>query len=122
APPPGPPPRPRALLGEPLVERFWRVYEEVRAQSGTVDFPLTFERFQVDLQNSTLLARVRTLIMDYPFAESLYPAARATLRYLDAIGLPTIVSDGDAIYQPRKIERSGLAAAVGGRVLIYIHK
>jgi FMN phosphatase YigB (HAD superfamily) len=112
-----------ALLGQQLTEQFWRVYEEVRGQTGTVDFPFTFEHFRPYLHDDdATLARVRSIIMDYPFRDRLYPATLATLRYLRAVGLTTIVSDGDSIYQPRKIELSGLAAAVEGRVLIYIHK
>jgi FMN phosphatase YigB (HAD superfamily) len=112
----------RALLGEPRTERFWRVYEDVRKQTGTVDYPETIEYFRYELHDNTLLERVRTLIMDYPFAERLYPGALDTLAYLRRIAFPTIVSDGDDIYQPHKIERAGLAAAVAGHVLIYLHK
>ncbi len=112
----------RALLGEELNQRFWQVYEEVRGGTGTVDFPLTFERFRPYLQSDEQLARVRSLIMDYPFAERLYPGALSLLRYVRSIAFPSIVSDGDNVYQPRKIEGSGLAAAVDGHVLIYIHK
>jgi FMN phosphatase YigB (HAD superfamily) len=60
--------------------------------------------------------------MDYPFDRRLYPETLATLRYLKTIGLPTIVSDGDSVYQARKIERSGLAEAVDWQVVIYAHK
>ncbi len=112
----------RAFLGESLVERFWVVYEGVRGLRGTVDFPLTFERFREDLPDGATLERVRSIIMDYPFAEHVYPATLSTLRYLRRIGLPAIVSDGDSVYQPRKIERSKLADAVEGRVLVYVHK
>src|SRR5579884_2581788 len=112
----------RALLGEELNERFWRIYEEVRADTGTVDYPLTIERFRPYAQNDEQLDRVRTLIMDYPFAERVYPGALSLLRYVRGIAFPTIVSDGDSVYQPRKIERSGLAAAVEGHVLVYVHK
>ena len=112
----------QALLGEEMAERFWRIYEEVRKQTGTVDYPETIEYFRYELHDNALLERVRTLIMDYPFAEHLYPGALDTLAHLRSIAFPTIVSDGDDIYQPLKIERAGLAAAVGGNVLIYLHK
>jgi FMN phosphatase YigB (HAD superfamily) len=112
----------RALLGESRAERFWRVYEDVRNQTGTVDYPETIEYFRYELHDNALLERVRTLIMDYPFADRLYPGALTTLAYLRRIAFPTIVSDGDDIYQPRKIEGAGLAAAVGEHVLIYLHK
>lgn len=110
------------ILDEELVERFWQVYEEVRAERGTVDFPLTLERFRVVCPDASQQERLRALVMDYPFAERLYPAALETLAYLRSIGMPTIVSDGDEVYQWLKIERSGLAKAVEGHVAVYVHK
>jgi FMN phosphatase YigB (HAD superfamily) len=112
----------RALLGERLAARFWEDYEAVRQEVDGVDLPLTFERFRADCPDATLHARVASTVMDYPFAERLYPETLATLAYLRGIGLPVILSDGDNAYQPRKIEGSGLAAAVDGRVAIYLHK
>ena len=112
----------RTLLGDDLTERFWQFYEEVRAKTGTVDYPLALESFAGEVGDADLMARVRDAVMDYPFAQRLYPGALAALEHLSTLGLPAIVSDGDMVYQPMKIEQSGLAAAVGGRVLIYVHK
>src|SRR5439155_14220188 len=103
-------------------ERFWQEYEEVRRLTGVVDLPLTFERFASSVPRAGVIDQVRALVMDYPFERRLYPDTLDTLRYLRAIGLPTIVSDGDTAYQPRKIERSGLAEAVNWQVVIYAHK
>ncbi len=111
-----------ALLGKPLLEQFWSVYEEVRVLTGSVDFPLTIERYRAYLPDEPVLRKLRNIIMDYPFASRLYPDSLATLEYLKAFALPAIVSDGDSIYQPCKIAASGLAAAVDWRVLVYIHK
>lgn len=112
----------RELLGDGLAKRFWTVYEDVRGETGTVDYPLTLERFRPDCPDTALLERVRAALLDYPFAERLYPDTRATLAHLREIGEPAIVSDGDQVYQTRKIELSGLSAAVEGRVLVYVHK
>ncbi len=112
----------RALLGADLTARFWALYEDVRGETGTVDYPLTLERFRVACPDAALLARARALILDYPFATRVYPGALATLDHLRQIGVPAIVSDGDAVYQARKIAHSGLGAAVAERVLIYVHK
>jgi FMN phosphatase YigB (HAD superfamily) len=112
----------RALLGQELSERFWQEYEEVRHLTGVVDLPLTFERCAPWLPNAGLVQQVETLVMDYPFERRLYPDTLETLRYLRAIGMPSIVSDGDTVYQPRKIERSGLAEAVNWQVVVYAHK
>jgi FMN phosphatase YigB (HAD superfamily) len=112
----------RTILGEPLAERFWAVYEEVRALTGTVDFPLTLTRFRPLCPDAVRFERASALIMEYPFATRLYPDTLETLRHLRQIGKPDIVSDGDQQYQPMKIEWSGLLAAVEGRLLIYVHK
>jgi FMN phosphatase YigB (HAD superfamily) len=111
-----------ALLGSELNARLWEIYEEVRRDTHVVDYPLTFDRFAAVCPDAALVARGRALVMDYPFAACLYPETLATLAHLRTIGQPAILSDGDAVYQPRKIERSGLAAVCDGRVLIYVHK
>ncbi|MEO7000170.1 MAG: HAD family hydrolase [Ktedonobacterales bacterium] len=109
-------------FGEETRARFWAVYEAVREETGTVDLPLTFERLRPSLPDEQTFEQLRAVIMDYPFETQLYPNTLATLRHLHAIGLPVIVSDGDSSYQPRKIDRSGLADAVDNQVIIYIHK
>ncbi len=110
------------LLGDAMAETFWREYEAVRTQTGTVDLPLTFERFDERHPDPVSAARLRSIIMDYPFAKRVFPETMATIAYLKTLGLPTIVSDGDSVYQPHKIEQSGLAAAVNWQVVIYVHK
>jgi FMN phosphatase YigB (HAD superfamily) len=111
-----------SLLGTVLLQQFWSVYEEVRVLTGTVDFPLTCERFRRYLPDEQVERQLLSIIMHYPFADRLYPESAATLEYLKTIGLPAIVSDGDTIFQPLKICESGLASAVDWRVLIYVHK
>jgi hypothetical protein len=111
-----------SLLGTVLLQRFWSVYEEVRVLTGTVDFPLTCERFRRYLPDEHAERQLLSIIVQYPFADRLYPESMATLKYLKTIALPAIASDGDTIYQPLKIYGSGLAAAVDWRVLIYVHK
>jgi hypothetical protein len=110
------------ILGPELTHRFWMTYEQVRKDADTVDLPLTFERFEQYCPDPGTMAQIRAAVMGYPFATRLYPETLETLRYLHEIGTPVIVSDGDTVYQPLKIERSGLQAAVNGQVVIYIHK
>jgi len=113
----------REILGDALAERYWAIYEEVRTSTnGTVDLPETFKRLRSELPDDATYERAYAAVMDYPFADDLYPASLDVLRRLSSVGEPVIVSDGDHVYQPRKIERSGLAAAVHGQVVIYSHK
>jgi len=111
-----------ALLGPKLNQELWDLYEAVRQETDVVNYPLVLERFAARYPDPVLNERVRAIVMDYPFAERLYPETPATLAYLRAIGRPAILSDGDPLYQPLKIARSGLAAEVEGRVLVYVHK
>lgn len=112
----------RALLGPERNARLWTIYEHVRAETGVVDYPRTIERFAPEEHDDKLLEAVKAVVMDYPFAERLYPETLPTLAHVRTIAFPTIVSDGDQVYQPLKIQRSGLAAAVDEHVLVYAHK
>ena len=112
----------RALLGPEMANTFWTQYEEVRILVGSVDLPLTFERFDERHPDPAVAAQLRAIIMDYPFASRVYPETMATIAHLKTLGLPAILSDGDSLYQPRKIEQSGLAEAVNYQAVIYTHK
>lgn len=112
----------RELLGSSLTDEFWRVYEEVRQTLGNVDLPATFNAFRPALASDAQLAMARSAVMDFPFHKYLYPDTLATLDTLKRHGTPVIVSDGDAVYQPGKIIKSGLADAVNGEWVVYLHK
>ncbi|HEX5548629.1 MAG TPA: hypothetical protein VFX24_14560, partial [Ktedonobacterales bacterium] len=90
----------REQLGATMAETFWREYEEVRRLTGTVDLPLTFERVEERHPDPASAALLRSIIMDYPFASRVFPDTMPTIAYLKTLGLPTIVSDGDSVYQP----------------------
>lgn len=112
----------QAVLGPALTEAFWREYEVVRHLTGMIDMPLTFERFDAQIPDPETRRQVRAAFMEYPFAERLFPATLDTVAYLGRIGLPVVLSDGDSVYQPLKVEKSGIGDAVGGRVVIVPHK
>jgi FMN phosphatase YigB (HAD superfamily) len=111
-----------ALLGPARSARFWELYEAVRHERGVVDLPLTLERFAPLAGDPTLAERARAVLMGYPFASRLFPATPAAVAHARTLGTPAILSDGDAVFQPYKIARSGLAAEVAGRVLVFEHK
>ncbi len=112
----------RNLLGAALTEEFWRIYENVRDQSGTVNLPATFAELRLALSSDNRLELARRVVMDFPFQSYLYPTTLDTLDTLKRHGMPVIVSDGDTVYQPHKIIQSGLASAVNDQWVVYIHK
>jgi FMN phosphatase YigB (HAD superfamily) len=114
--------RMRDLFGTELTAEFWRLYEDVRVRTGTVDLPATFTAFRAALSSDSRLELARQAIMDFPFHDHLYPETLDTLTVLKRHGTPIIVSDGDTVYQPRKIALSGLADAVDGQWVVYVHK
>lgn len=103
-------------------DRYWGIYEALRSEVGYADYLGVLQRFRVNDDGDPRLPRMSSYLLDYPFAERLYPGALAVIAHLGQLGLPVILSDGDVVFQPRKIQRSGLWEAVAGRVLIYIHK
>jgi FMN phosphatase YigB (HAD superfamily) len=112
----------RELVGPDRAARFWQVYEEVRDACGVVDYPETLRRLRRALPDETRLADVDRAVLDVPFERYLYPRALDVVARLWRLGEPAILSDGDRVYQPMKIERAGLLLAVRGNVLVYEHK
>lgn len=103
-------------------DRYWAILEQLRAELGYADYLGALQRYRLGAMSDPRLLLMSSYLVDYPFATRLYPGALDVIRYLRTMGLTTILSDGDVVFQPRKIQRSGLWAAVEGRVLIYVHK
>jgi FMN phosphatase YigB (HAD superfamily) len=103
-------------------ERYWRILEDLFAELGYRDYLGALQRYRVEHPHQVELLSMSSFLMDYPFADRLFPAALEVLERLRSLGPTVILSDGDVVFQPRKVERAGLSDAVDGRVLIYIHK
>ena len=113
-------------FGLASADRYWAVFEKLRDELGYVDYLGALQRYRADVEASgsggQRLLSVSSFLIDYPFADRLYPGALEVVARLGTIGPTIILSDGDVVFQPRKVQRSGLWNAVQGRVLIYIHK
>ncbi|CAA9551211.1 MAG: hypothetical protein AVDCRST_MAG49-1805 [uncultured Thermomicrobiales bacterium] len=118
-----------ARLGPAETERFWSVYEAVRAETSVVSYPLTLARFwgaaeiaeDLETRRGEVYA-LADLVVGFPYADFLYPQVFETVAHLRTLGRVAILSDGDPAYQPSKIARAGLDPAVDGFVLVYGHK
>ena len=112
-----------AIAGQvaaPAARRFWEQYELVRETADYVDFPATTARVATEYPADA--SRIARILEELPYREFVYPGVFEMIDRLWRVALPVILSDGDPVFQPRKIERAGLTAAVRGNVLIYIHK
>ena len=107
-------------VGAADARRFWELYEIVRRDEEYVDFPTTIERLRREA--SSAADRIAQIIATLPFAEFIYPGALEMIDRLWTSFTPAILSDGDSVFQPRKIARAGLAAAVRGNVFVFVHK
>ena len=103
-----------------VAQRFWELYDRVRDAKDYVDFPATIARLA--LEHAAGAARIEEILDALPYRVFVYPGAFQAIERLWRTWTPVILSDGDPVFQPRKIERAGLAAAVHGNVLIYVHK
>ncbi len=109
-------------FGAACRDRYWAILEQLFTDLGYRDYLGALQRYRVEHPQDIHLLSMSSFLLDYPFADRLYPGSLDVLRRFRAWGQTAILSDGDVVFQPRKIERSGIFAAVGGHVLIYIHK
>jgi len=109
-------------FGHDNRDRYWEIFEALRAELGYADYLGALQRYRLGALNDPRLLQMSAFLVDYPFANRLYPGSLDVLEYLRPWGPTVILSDGDVVFQPRKVQRSGLWEAVEGRVLIYIHK
>ncbi len=113
-------------FGAASAARYWAIFEGLRNELGYADYLGALQRYRLDAElgrdNDLRLLQMSAFLIDYPFADRLYPRALEVIERLNSFGPTGILSDGDVVFQPRKVRRSGLWDAVSGRVLIYIHK
>jgi FMN phosphatase YigB (HAD superfamily) len=109
-------------FGPESRDGYWAAFEALRAELGYADYLGALQRYRLGELRDPRLLLMPSFLMDYPFVERLYPGARDVTSHLRKWGLTVILSDGDVVFQPRKVQRSGLWESVEGRVLIYIHK
>lgn len=110
------------VAGHQSAERYWQIFEELRDEMGYADYLGALQRFRVEDPYNTDFMKVSLFLLGYPFASRLFPGALDVIRSFNSCGTTAILTDGDVVFQPWKISRSGLLDAVGGRVMIQIHK
>ncbi len=108
--------------GPEAARLYWAEFEALRRELGYADYLGALQRYRRGHLHDPRLLLVAGFLLDYPFAGRLYPRALDVLAASARMGVTAVLSDGDVVFQPRKIERSGIGAAVDGRVLVYIHK
>src|SRR5262249_32425423 len=102
--------------GEAAAGRYWEIFEQLRSGLGYADYLGALQRYRLDNLHDPRLLCLARFLLDYPFPERLYPGALDVLARFADLGPTVILSDGDVVFQPRKVERSGLDRAVEGRV------
>src|SRR6266404_4604173 len=109
-------------FGAQCCDRFWAIQEKLFNQLGYRDYLGALQRFRIEHPYEPHLVTAANYLVDYPFANRLYPGALDVLERFRQWGRTVILTDGDMVFQPRKVQRSGIFETVEGHVLIYIHK
>jgi len=109
-------------FGAACRDRYWTILEALFVELGYRDYLGALQRYRAEHPQDIHLVSMSSYLVDYPFANRLFPGALDVLERFRAWGPTVILSDGDVVFQPRKVERSGISEAVDGHVLIYIHK
>src|ERR1700679_1427299 len=111
-----------SCFGAAQRARYWEIFGRRREALGLADYLGALQDFRTGLDDNPQLLGMSDFLLEYPFGSRLFSQALAAVAHLRPLGLPVVLSDGDIVFQPRKIHRSGIWAAVEGRVLIYLHK
>ena len=109
-------------IGARRTARYWELFEQLRQELGYADYLGTLQRYRDEYPRDPHILHLSPYLIDYPFANRLYPESLDVIERLKELGQVAILSDGDVVFQPRKVDRSGLTAAVEDNVLIYVHK
>jgi len=109
-------------VGESSAGRYWEIFEQLRTELGYADYLGALQRYRLERPRDMKLLAVSHFMVNYPFANRLFPESLDAVEYARRSGQAVILSDGDVVFQPLKIDRSGLYEAFEGHVLIYIHK
>ncbi len=116
----------KSEFGVACAQRYWAIFEALREELGYVDYLGALQRYRLDVEKGSVdeqrLLMMSSFLIDYPFVDRLYPRALEVIARLGRFGQTVILTDGDVVFQPRKLQRSGLWDAVDGRALIYVHK
>jgi len=109
-------------IGKQRTERYWELFEQLRHELGYADYLGALQRYRDEYPRDPHVLHLSPYLIDYPFANRLYPESLDVIQRLKELGQVAILSDGDVVFQPRKVDRSGLTSAVDDNVLIYVHK
>jgi FMN phosphatase YigB (HAD superfamily) len=109
-------------FGKERSQHYWSIFEQIRAELGYADYLGALQRYRIQHPRDTNLLTVSNFLINYPFANRLYPNSLDVLEHVKQWGPAAVLSDGDVVFQPRKVERSGIYDAVDHNVMIYVHK
>jgi hypothetical protein len=109
-------------VGPERRDRYWAIFEQLRVELGYADYLSALQRYRMEFPRDSHVLVISEYLVNYPFANRLYPGSLGAIAHLEQLGNVVLVTDGDVVFQPRKIHRSGLFDAVDGYVMIYIHK
>jgi FMN phosphatase YigB (HAD superfamily) len=109
-------------VGHDRQQRYWNLFKQLRDELGYADYLGAMQRYRSDYPHDLHILMVSRFLLNYPFADCLFPGALDVVDHMKRRGQVVLLSDGDAVFQPYKIERAGLLDAVNGHVLIYVHK
>jgi len=112
----------KGTVGEECQQRYWEIFEQLRSELGYADYLGALQRYRVERPRDPRLLEVSYFMVNYPFANRLYPESLDAIEHAKHYGRVVILSDGDVVFQPRKVDRSGLYETFAGHVLIYVHK
>ena len=111
-----------SIVGQDHSRRYWELFEQIRGELGYADYLGALQRYRLENPHDPQLLAISYFLLGYPFANRLFPGSLDVVRHVQQWGTPVILSDGDVVFQPRKVYNSGLYERFNGNVLLYVHK
>lgn len=109
-------------VGPQRNKRYWEIFERLRSSLGYADYLGALQTYRREYRHDLHLLQLSRFLINYPFANRLYPGSLDAIQHVKKWGPVALLSDGDVVFQPRKVERSSLLQAVEGNAMIYVHK
>ncbi|PIP82108.1 MAG: haloacid dehalogenase [Elusimicrobia bacterium CG_4_9_14_3_um_filter_62_55] len=109
-------------VGPERAEHYWQLFKQLRGELGYADYLGALQRYRGEYPHDPDIITVSRFLLNYPFADRLFPRALEVIKQVQQWGPAALLTDGDVVFQPRKVDRSGLSEAVAGQVFIYLHK
>ncbi|WP_158744178.1 HAD family hydrolase [Acidisphaera sp. L21] len=110
------------VSGPAARDRYWEIQEHLFHSLGYRDYLGAFQTYRLERPEDVDAIWLSLFVVDFPYATLLYPGALELIAALRKLGRVVALTDGDAVFQPRKLQGAGLIEPLDRHIMICVHK